>query len=105
MTKQYVYSSDDPRVVYNVTLLDPSMVMRKTGAFAKAYSQLLMEHNAGVECTRETAQAELDGREFTPVYWYYPKDGSLPVLTMWDVNEPKHDPYIGPSMQTMLGKR
>jgi hypothetical protein len=48
-------------------------------------------------CVVEVEQAAKEGREFTPIYWYYP-EGGAPVLTLWDMNETKkewwNNPYI-----------
>ena len=42
---------------------------------------------AYVACVVEVEQAAKEGREFTPIYWYYPEaGGTTPVLTMWDMN-------------------
>ncbi len=100
MTKRYIYKGGGTsRIVYPDA---PRMSMQD---FAKVYRDIMLAGDASERCRIETWAAARAGREFTPVYWWHPEDGSLPVLTLWDVNEPKRDPYIGPSMQTMLGKR
>ena len=37
-------------------------------------------------CTHAFYEAKRAGREFTPIYWYHPEDGSAPIMTLWDVN-------------------
>ncbi len=84
MTKQYIYSGGTRRTVHRIR---PELMSMQD--FAKVYRGLMLAGEASERCRVATQAAERAGREFTPVYWYYPKDGSLPVLTMWDVNEPQ----------------
>lgn len=39
-----------------------------------------------VQVVKATMDAERDGRDFTPIFWYRTDDGVL-HLTMWDMNE------------------
>lgn len=42
---------------------------------------------ARTACLKATADAAKEGREFTPIYWYFVDLDTTPVLTLWDMNE------------------
>ncbi len=95
MTKRYIYKGGGTsRIVYPDA---PRMSMQD---FAKVYRDIMLAGEAYEHCRIETREAETDGREFTRVYWYHPEDGSLPVLTMWDMNESQPNRIINPDMRT-----
>lgn len=41
---------------------------------------------ARTACIQALNAAEKEGREFTPIYWYYVDGETTPVMTLWEMN-------------------
>lgn len=48
---------------------------------------VLLVSFARTGCLRAVNVAKREGREFTPIFWYYVDGGTPPVMTLWDVND------------------
>ncbi len=64
---------------------EPRLISRAARVHAR--DMFWLAYDAHERCVFETAAAEVEGREFTRVYWYYPEDWGVPVLTLWDMND------------------
>lgn len=58
-----------------------------TDAYVKSYIWGTKPYHL-LQVVKATMEAERDGHDFTPIYWYRTDDGVL-HLTMWDMNEPQ----------------
>lgn len=38
-------------------------------------------------CMQAVNAAQKEGREFTPVYWYFVDLETTPIMTLWDMNK------------------
>jgi len=66
---------------------DAAVRLREWALRGLGLPQVMRVSFARTSCMQATADAAKEGREFTPIYWYFVDLDTTPVLTLWDMNE------------------
>ena len=61
--------------------------LRDWAMYRESLDGILRISTARHACAVALNAAEKEGREFTPIYWYYVDMKTTPVMTLWEMND------------------
>lgn len=81
------YQFDSLGYALRMKLMTPDDRLREWALHRASLKTIMLVSFARTACMQALRVAEKEGREFTPIYWYFAGMKTPPVMTLWDMNE------------------